>query len=101
VKGVVTLTAHNGLYESKTDRLILHKDIVVTSPDYEALLTEAVINVRTGAIVSDSAVLVKMLQGTIRANRLEVAEQGAIIRFDRGVTLVLDNLPAGSQADAR
>ena len=31
-----------------------------------------------------------MLQGTINANRLEVAESGAVIRFERGVTLVID-----------
>jgi hypothetical protein len=35
-------------------------------------------------------VVVNMLQGTVNANRLEIQESGAVIRFERGVTLVID-----------
>jgi lipopolysaccharide export system protein LptC len=32
---------------------------------------------------------VKMLQGTLNANRLEVTDTGALIRFDGGVNMML------------
>jgi hypothetical protein len=34
---------------------------------------------------------VKMLQGTVNANRLEVTESGAVIRFSGGVTLIIED----------
>jgi lipopolysaccharide export system protein LptC len=42
-------------------------------------------------VVSEQPVEVKMLQGTVKANRLEVTESGAIIRFSGGVTLVIED----------
>ena len=42
---------------------------------------------------------VKGLQWTVSANRLEVAEFGAVIRFDRGVTMTL--LAIGDTASLR
>ena len=41
-------------------------------------------------VLSEKPVEVKMLQGTISANRLEVTASGEVIRFDRGVTVVMD-----------
>ena len=46
--------------------------------------------VRGGTVVSENPVEIQMLQGTLKANRIEVAESGAIIRFEGGVTLVID-----------
>ena len=34
--------------------------------------------------------MVNMLQGTISANRLEVSGSGEVVKFDGGVTLVID-----------
>jgi hypothetical protein len=36
-----------------------------------------------------------MLQGTLTANRIEVAESGAVILFERGVTLIIDDTSGG------
>ena len=86
----VELTATEGLYNGKTDTLRLDKSVVVSSPDYQITLREAVANIKAGSVISEQPVEVKMLQGTVNANRLEVAESGAVIRFDGGVTLVID-----------
>src|SRR5262249_50670682 len=52
-------------------------------------LIEATVNVRTNHIVSERPVEVLMRQGTTHANRLEVTDSGEVVRFERGVTMVL------------
>ena len=87
--GKFELTARSGLFESKLDRLTLQEDVLVNSANYQAKLSEAVVNVRTNHMVSEHPVEVIMRQGTINANRLEVTNSGEVIRFDGGVTMVL------------
>jgi lipopolysaccharide export system protein LptC len=89
-KAVFQTTAKMGLYNSKTEQLTLNQDIVVTSSSgYEALLSEAVVDVRAGKIVSEKPVEVRTSAWTINANRMEVAESGDIMRFERGVSVIL------------
>jgi len=88
-KAVVEMTAATGLYHSKADQLILRDSIVIkSSSGYEGHLTEAVVDMRSGHIVSDKPVEVKLLNGILTANRLAV--EGELIRFDGGVTLDMD-----------
>ena len=87
--GQVEMTADRGFFESKVDRLTLRQNIVVNSAQYQALLDEAVINVRTNHIVSEKPVVVTTQQGTINGNRLEVLNSGEVIRFERGVVMVI------------
>ena len=86
----VQVTARDGFHDAKANTMRLKNNVVVTSPDYEVLMSEALLHVRNGHVVSEQPVVVNMLQGTINANRLEIQESGAIIRFERGVTLVID-----------
>jgi lipopolysaccharide export system protein LptC len=86
-KDVFKLSARQGIWDAKADKLVLRQNIVVSTSSYEGHLSEAVVNVRTGHILSDKPVEVRMLQGTINANRLEVINSGEIIRFEQGVTL--------------
>jgi lipopolysaccharide export system protein LptC len=88
-KAVVEMSAAIGLYHSKADQLLLRQNIVVTSTSgYEGHLTEAVVDMKSGHIVSDKPVEVKLLNGLLNANRLEI--EGDVIRFDGGVTLDMD-----------
>jgi lipopolysaccharide export system protein LptC len=88
-KAVVEMTAATGLYHSKADQLILREHIVIKSTSgYEGHLTEAVVDMRSGHIVSEKPVEVKLLNGILYANRLAV--EGDVIRFDGGVTLNMD-----------
>jgi len=89
-KSTFETTARMGLYNSKTELLTLSQDIVVTTSNgYRALLSEAVIDVRVGKITSDKPVEVKTDAWTVNANRMEVAESGDLMRFERGVTVTL------------
>jgi lipopolysaccharide export system protein LptC len=92
----VEVTASEGLHNGKSETLRLQKDVVVSSPEYEILLRDALVNVRAGSVVSEQPVEVKMLQGTINANRIEVTQSGEVIRFERGVTVVIDGAAAPS-----
>ena len=90
-KAVVELTAANGVFDRKTEQLTLLDKILLTSTSgYEARLTQAIVDVKGGTVVSSQPVEVKMLNGTLNANRLEVADKGAVARFDGGVVMILN-----------
>jgi lipopolysaccharide export system protein LptC len=84
------MTAQGGMYNTKNEMLLLNNNIVVTSTNgYEALLSEAELDVRTGKIVSHKPVYLKNAKMSISANRMEVENGGDVMRFERGVTVVM------------
>jgi len=91
------LKAKSGLYDTKNEKLALQTNIVVTSNRYIAFMSQAQVNVRAGHVVTERPVEVKMQQGTINGNRMELFNSGDLIRFDRGVTMVVD----GSATEVR
>ena len=99
----VETTANNGLYNTKTELLTLSDNVLVTSSNgYEAVLSEAVIDMHAGKIVSEKPVLVKTSTLNINANRLEVLDRGDVMRFERGVTvLMLPEEPTPTRYEAR
>lgn len=100
-KSSVEMTAVSGLYDSKSETLKLNQDILLTSSTgYEGRLSEATIDIRKGNVVSEHPVEIKLLQGTLDAKRLEIADSGDVIRFDGGVKMVLMlNQPAKDEPD--
>jgi len=86
------MSAATGLYDAKAETLKLEKDIVLSNNQYEGRLSEAMVDIRSGNVVSDKPVTLKMLQGQLDANHLEVVDSGDLVRFTKGVTLVLDHL---------
>src|SRR5215470_4369589 len=87
-KTLVEMTAVNGLYDTKADTLRLLDDIRLSSTSgYSGRLSEATVDVRKGDIVSEHPVEVTMLNGTLNANRLEVINNGELVRFDGGVAM--------------
>jgi lipopolysaccharide export system protein LptC len=86
---MVEMSAVSGVYDAKTEMLTLNDDIELTSSTgYEGRLTEAVIDVRKGNVVSDQPVWVKMLDGFLNAKRLDIVDRGSVIRFS-GVAMTL------------
>lgn len=89
-QGTLAISAANGVYDTKADVLKLADDIQLSSSSgVEARLKEATIDMKKGSIVSESPVEVKLLNGTVTANRLEVTEGGAAVSFQRGVETYL------------
>jgi|307.fasta_scaffold19947_3 lipopolysaccharide export system protein LptC len=96
----VTIKSINGVYDTKGELLKLNDHIVLNSTSgYEGHLSEASVNVNSGHVVSESPVEVKLPNGLLNANRLEVMENGALILFGGGVevTLAPDQLQSDSQ----
>jgi lipopolysaccharide export system protein LptC len=101
-KSVVEIMAASGTYDTKADMMLLKKDITVTSSTgYAVWMSEAAVDIKKNKIVSDSAVEVKLSNGKINANRLEVSENGALMRFDNGVVMnLVPQTPAAAPASA-
>jgi lipopolysaccharide export system protein LptC len=90
----VEMKSVNGLYDTKAEMLKLSDHIVMTSSTgYEGRSSEATVNVSTGDVVSESPVEVKLTNGWLNANRLEVLENGDSIRFGGGVEMTINPEP--------
>jgi lipopolysaccharide export system protein LptC len=101
-KTALRLTASRGVFHSKTDTLKLEEKILLTSSNgYEGHLTEAVVDVKRGNVVSDKPVTLKSEDGVLNANRMEVSDSGHVIRFDGGVAMVLNLQKIAEREKAR
>src|SRR6202045_1997722 len=92
----VTLDARNGLFDSKQQLLELHKDIFLqSSTGYEARLTQALVDMGKGTVTSEERVDIKLLNGTLAADRLRITGGGELVRFEGNVVmhLVMDDAP--------
>jgi lipopolysaccharide export system protein LptC len=91
----VTLDARHGLFDTKQQLLDLHKDIFLqSSTGYEARLTQAFVDIGKGTVTSDEHVDVKLLNGTLTADKLRITGGGEVVRFEGHVVMNLDKLPA-------
>jgi lipopolysaccharide export system protein LptC len=100
-KSTMELSALTGIYDTKGETLKLDKDILLSSSTgYEGRLSEATVDIREGHVLSEHPVQVKMLQGTLNANRLEIINSGELVRFGGGVDmqLMLNQPPAPGKA---
>jgi lipopolysaccharide export system protein LptC len=89
-RSTMRLKAPNGIYDSKNETLKLDHNILMTSTSgYQGRLKQAMVDIRKGHVQSDQPVEMKMLQGTLNANRMEIINSGDFIRFDRGVRMVV------------
>ena len=87
---MVQMSALEGTYNSKSEMLKLNNDIRLnTSNGYTGRLSEATVDIKKGDVLSESPVRLKMLQGTLDANRLHITDSGDLIQFDRGVEMTL------------
>nr|WP_301294278.1 LPS export ABC transporter periplasmic protein LptC [Nitrobacter winogradskyi] len=98
----VTLNSRTGVFNTKTQVLDLRKDIFMqSSTGYEARLTHAIVDMGRGTVTSDQPVDVKLLNGTLTADTMEVTEKGDVVRFENNVVmhLVMDRPPPTAGAD--
>ena len=89
-KSTVTMIARTGYYDSKSQMLDLRKDIFVqSSTGYEAKLSQAYVDLNKSEVTSDEHVDVKLLNGTLTADRLRIINGGEVVRFDGNVVMNL------------
>ena len=86
----VTLDARTGFFDNKQQMLELKKDIFLqSSTGYEAKLSQAMIDINKGSVTSDEPVDVKLLNGTLVADRLKIINSGEVVRFEGNVVMNL------------
>jgi len=89
-KTTIEMSAASGLYDSKSETLKLERDIRLSSSNgYKGRLTQAMVDIKKGNVVSDQPVELELLQGTLKAERLEIINSGDLVRFHGGVTMIL------------
>ena len=96
-RSTVTLDARTGLFDTKAQLLDLRKDIFLqSSTGYEAKLSQAYVDINKGTVTSDEHVDVKLLNGTLTADRLRIINSGEIVRFEGNVVmnLIMESPPA-------
>lgn len=99
----VTLNSRTGLFDTKTQILDLHQDILMqSSTGYEARLNHALVDMGRGTVTSDQPVDVKLLNGTLTADTMKVSEKGDVVRFENNVVmhLIMDH-PVATADTAR
>src|SRR3954462_11892283 len=96
-KSTLTMDARTGYFDSKAQMLDLRKDIFLqSSTGYEAKLSQAYVDINKGTVTSDEHVDVKLLNGTLTADRLRIVNSGEIVRFEGNVVmnLIMESPPA-------
>jgi lipopolysaccharide export system protein LptC len=96
-KSTVTMDARTGFFDSKQQLLDLRKDIFLqSSTGYQATLSQAYVDINKGTVTSDEHVDVKLLNGTLTADRLRIINSGEIVRFEGNVVmnLIMESPPA-------
>jgi lipopolysaccharide export system protein LptC len=89
-KSMVNLTSNAGTYNLKTELLTLAGNIhMLSTTGYEARLSEATVDVHKGTAVSEKPVWVKLTNSVINAKRLELLDNGEVIRFGGGVSMII------------
>ncbi|MEJ2623343.1 MAG: LPS export ABC transporter periplasmic protein LptC [Pseudolabrys sp.] len=89
-KSTVHMTALKGVYDSKKELLKLDDNIRLSSSNgYSGVLSEATVDIKKGNVLSDHPVRLKMMHGTLEANRLRITQSGDVILFDRGVEMTV------------
>lgn len=106
-RSTVTLDARSGRFDSKQQILDLQQEIFLQSSiGYEAKLSQAQLDINKGLVTSEERVEVKLLNGTLVADRLRIINSGEVVRFEGNVVmnLVMDQPDAaagGKPANAK
>lgn len=89
-RSTVTLEARTGMFDTKAQLLDLRKDIFLqSSTGYEARMSQALADIGKGTVTSEEPVDVKLLNGTLTADRLRITEKGELVRFEGNVKMNL------------
>jgi len=87
---VVSVQANNGKFDIEGENLKLNAGVNVhMSSGYDAQLENAVIDIKTGIMKSDSPVFIKAEIGEIRADSMVVRDNGKFVFFENRVRMVI------------
>jgi lipopolysaccharide export system protein LptC len=89
-QSMMDMSADTGVYDTKRETLRLDTNIILTSSNgNKGRLSQAMIDIKKGNIVSDQPVELEFLQGVLNGKKLEIVDSGDVVRFHGGVNMVL------------
>ncbi len=89
-KSKLNVSATEGLFDRKGGLLTLSNNVVLTTTSgFQMNLQEAVVDITTGDVVSEKPVEVKTEEGNLKAGRFEVTHAGDEVRFDGGISMLV------------
>ncbi len=101
-EGWANLSGARGTYDSKIERLDVEGGLTVrTETGLDAKLQDAQIEFKAGTIITDKPVEVKMPQGDVGADRMQVLDNGKRLVFEGRVRSVFVNAQARDNVLAR
>lgn len=100
-KSVVLMDARRGYFKNREQLLDLHENVILTSPSYVARLSEATVDMGKGTVVSNKPVNVKMMDGVLDSQRLEITGRGELMTFYGGVVMNLNPIDKPAQPAAK
>jgi lipopolysaccharide export system protein LptC len=99
-RNTVVIASKAGAFDANAQHLVLRDGIEIAATNgYAARLADAAVDVRRGTIVTENPVDVTLLNGSLKANRMEVRDSGNVVTFERGVSMIL-MLPSSDRPDA-
>jgi lipopolysaccharide export system protein LptC len=100
-RGNIVLNAKSGVYDGKKEQMKIFDGIDFHSTEgHSGQLSEALVEPRKGHLVTESPVDLFFNEGSLRGNRMEVFDQGKVIVFEGGVTMVLRMNPRSPKSSA-
>jgi lipopolysaccharide export system protein LptC len=97
--GAARLEAKTGVFDTQKEQLELRQEVRVTMSDGQTVdLRSAFVDFKAGTVTSKEAVTVKMTNGLIEADALDVTDNGKVIVFTGRVRTVFDGPPADKSA---
>jgi lipopolysaccharide export system protein LptC len=89
--GMARMEAITGIFDTQKEHLELRQDVRVrTDSGQSADLRSAFIDFKAGTVVSREPVTVRLTNGVIEANAMEITDNGKIIAFTGGVKTVFE-----------
>jgi lipopolysaccharide export system protein LptC len=89
-QSMMDMSADVGVYDTKREMLKLDSNIVLTSSNgNKGRLSQAMVDVRKGNVISDQPVELEFLQGVLQGQQLEIVDSGDMVRFHGGVKMDL------------
>jgi lipopolysaccharide export system protein LptC len=97
--GMTELIAAKGVYDAKADLVQLTEGVVIRSTaGYEGKLQDATIEVKRGHVVTTNPVDITFNNGSLRADKMEIFDNGARAVFEGGITMFMKLPPAKNEA---
>jgi len=93
------ISATRSTYDSAKETMVLNNNVQISSDSgYELLMNQAFVDFHQGSLISNEPVTMKLKNGTVLADKLNISDNGRVVTFDGHVRSTFNNVSAASLA---